>query len=65
MRKPISKQTLRRALERVRSEGSIGWDGSTGAVVDKVWHEIGRDAYGSRKRKPTDERSGVRPLGAS
>jgi hypothetical protein len=65
MRKPISKHALRRAFERVRSEGALDWDGPTSAVVDKVWHEIGREAYGSSKRKPADQQGGVRPLGAS
>ncbi|MGH7459324.1 MAG: hypothetical protein ACREKN_09660 [Longimicrobiaceae bacterium] len=52
MRKPISKHALRRALERVRVEGVIQWDEPTGAVVDKLWHQIGKRSFGGKKKKP-------------
>ncbi|GEM_PF-3248896 len=51
MRKPISKHALRRAMERVEAEGRINWNEPTGAVVDKIWHELSRKAYtGGRKK---------------
>lgn len=44
MRKPVSKHALRRALERARSDGTVAWDEPTGAVVDKIWHRLTREA---------------------
>ena len=44
MRKPVSKHTLRRAMEHARTEGLLAWDQPTGAVVDRVWHQIAREA---------------------
>ncbi len=52
MRKPISKQALRRALERVHTEGFIHWDEPVGTVVDRIWHEIERKSYNGSRKKP-------------
>ncbi len=52
MRKPISKHSLRRAMERVQAENLLQWSEPTGAVVDRVWHEIEKDAYNGAKKKP-------------
>lgn len=52
MRKPISKHALRRAMERVRKEGFMSWEHPSGTVVDRVWHELGKSSYGSRRKKP-------------
>ena len=51
MRKPVSKHALRRALEAIHAEGRIRWDEPTGAVVDRVWHHIEKQAHNQR-RKP-------------
>lgn len=59
MRKPISKHALRRALERVQSEGHIAWEEPTGTVVDRIWHEIEKQAYNGTKKK-TPSRDSVR-----
>jgi DNA-binding transcriptional regulator YhcF (GntR family) len=53
MRKPISKHTLRRALERVHREGHIQWNEPTGTVVDRIWHEIEKRNYNGTRKKPT------------
>jgi hypothetical protein len=50
MRKPVSKHTLRRALEQARAEGVLAWDEPTGAVVDRVWHQITREAVDGKPR---------------
>jgi hypothetical protein len=50
MRKPVSKHTLRRALEQARTEGVLAWDEPTGAVVDRVWHQITREAVDGKPR---------------
>ncbi|CAN5215091.1 hypothetical protein BH23GEM4_BH23GEM4_13170 [soil metagenome] len=53
MRKPISKHALRRALERVQGEGLLQLQEPTGPVIDRVWHEIERQAYSGSKKKPS------------
>jgi hypothetical protein len=52
MRKPISKHALRRAMERVRKDGMLSWDDPTGAVVDRIWHELEKASYASSRKKP-------------
>ncbi len=52
MRKPISKHSLRRALERVQEQGVIQWDQPTGTVVDRIWHELERRSYNGPRKKP-------------
>ena len=52
MRKPVSKHALRRALERVMEEGRIHLEDPTGAVVDRLWHEIEKEMYGADGKKP-------------
>jgi hypothetical protein len=50
MRKPVSKHALRRALESARAEGIATWDGPAGSVVDHIWHQIEKEAFGTRKK---------------
>lgn len=59
MRKPISKHALRRAMERVHSEGLLRWEEPVGTVVDRVWHELEKDAYNAdpRKKAPARKRA--------
>jgi hypothetical protein len=52
MRKPISKQALRRALEKVQSEGHIQFSEPPGTVVDRLWHEIEKSSYNGGRKKP-------------
>ncbi|HEX7240050.1 MAG TPA: hypothetical protein VF263_07275 [Longimicrobiaceae bacterium] len=49
MRKPVSKHALRRALERVQEEGLLQWSEPTGAVVDRIWHEMEKGAFAAKK----------------
>lgn len=51
MRKPVSKHALRRALERVVAEGRVQLDEPTGAVVDRLWHEIEKEMFAGPARK--------------
>ena len=63
MRKPISKHGLRRALDRVQSEGHIAYNAPAGTVVDKIWHELEKKNYaGSRKKPITRESVRTAPL---
>jgi hypothetical protein len=50
MRKPVSKHALRRALEQARTEGVLAWNEPTGTVVDRVWHQISREATDGKPR---------------
>lgn len=59
MRKPVSKHALRRALERVMAEGRIHLEDPTGAVVDRLWHEIEREMYGQDAKKPARQPAGA------
>lgn len=52
MRKPISKHGLRRALDRVQSEGHIQYNAPVGTVVDKIWHELEKKNYNGGRKKP-------------
>jgi hypothetical protein len=58
MRKPVSKHALRRALERVMEEGRIHLEDPTGAVVDRLWHEIEKEMYSDAK-KPARQPAGA------
>jgi len=50
MRKPVSKHALRRALEQARDDGMLAWNEPTGSVVDRVWHQIAREAMDGKPR---------------
>lgn len=54
MRKPISKHALRRAMERVQGEGLLEWNKPTGSVVDRIWHELEREAFNGKKASGRD-----------
>jgi hypothetical protein len=57
MRKPISKHGLRRALDRVQSEGHIAYNAPVGTVVDKIWHELEKKNYNGGRKKPITRES--------
>ncbi|MBV9773573.1 MAG: hypothetical protein JO040_06460 [Gemmatimonadetes bacterium] len=63
MRKPISKHALRRAMERVQAEGFLQWSEPVGTVVDRVWHEMEKEAFNGKKpaagRAPVRKRATV------
>lgn len=56
MRKPISKNGLRRAFESAMADGHIQCSEPVNAVIDRMWHEMARENYEApRKRPPTRE----------
>jgi hypothetical protein len=57
VRKPVSKQALRRAIERVVSAEAVELRQPIGTVVDRVWHELQDQRYGPRK--PRSVKQGV------
>ena len=66
MRKPVSKHALRRAMEQVQAEGRIRWDEPTGTIVDRLWHQIEKEAFHGPRRKPVtrDTIRGGEPVAA-
>ena len=64
MRKPVSKHALRRAMEQLRNEGRLRWDDPIGAVVDQLWHQLEKEAFGARKKPVSrDAARGREPVG--
>ena len=59
MRKPISKHALRRALDRIQSEGRLQLNEPVGTVVDRIWHEIEKESYNASRKQP-DSRDTIR-----
>jgi hypothetical protein len=57
MRKPVSKHALRRAMEAVQAEGHLRWDEPTGAVVDRLWHLIEKQALNAPRKRPLTRES--------
>jgi|DewCreStandDraft_2_1066082.scaffolds.fasta_scaffold00287_35 hypothetical protein len=49
MRKPVSKHALRRALERLGREDAFRTPWPLGAFVDRLWHELAREAFHERR----------------
>lgn len=39
-------------MERIEAEGQIAYNAPVGTVVDKIWHEIGKDSYNGNRKKP-------------
>jgi DNA-binding FadR family transcriptional regulator len=52
MNKPISKHSLRRALEKVEQEGLLQYSEPIGTVVDRIWHEIEKQTFNGGRKKP-------------
>lgn len=51
MNKPVSKHALRRALARATGEGLLELNHPIGAVVDRLWHDITKQAFPTNGRK--------------
>lgn len=56
MRKPISKNGLRRAFESVVANGYVQCSEPVNSVIDRIWHEMERENYeGTKRRAPARE----------
>jgi hypothetical protein len=53
MRKPISKNGLRRAFESAMADGQIQCSEPVNAVVDRIWHDMARENYEGPRKRPT------------
>jgi len=63
MRKPVSKNSLRRAIDKAVTEGQIQCAVPVNTVIDRIWHEMERENYnGGRKKTPSRESVRMAPL---
>lgn len=60
MRKPVSKNSLRRAFDRAVAEGQVECSVPTNTVVDRIWHDMQRENYNGGRRKSPASRETVR-----
>jgi hypothetical protein len=51
MRKPVSKNSLRRAMDKAVAEGQIQATVPLNTVIDKIWHEMERENYNAGRKK--------------
>jgi hypothetical protein len=64
MRKPVSKNSLRRAMDKAVAEGQIECAVPLNTVIDRIWHEMERENYnGGRKKVPSRETVRTAPVG--
>lgn len=57
MRKPVSKNSLRRAIDKAVAAGQIQCAVPLNTVIDRIWHEMGREAYNGGRKKTTPRAS--------
>ena len=53
MRKPVSKNSLRRAMDKAVAEGQIECSVPLNTVIDRIWHEMERENYNAGRKKTT------------
>ena len=51
MRKPVSKNSLRRAMDKAVADGQIEIASPLNTVVVRIWHEMERENYEAGKKK--------------
>jgi hypothetical protein len=59
MRKPVSKNSLRRAIDKAVADGQIQTAVPLNTVIDRIWHDMEREAYNGGKKK-TPARTSLR-----
>ena len=45
MRKPVSKNSLRRAMDRAIADGQLECTVPLNTVIDRIWHDMSRENY--------------------
>ena len=55
MRKPVSKNSLRRAMDKAVAEGQIECAVPLNTVIDRIWHEMERENYNGGRKKSSRE----------
>lgn len=57
MRKPVSKNALRRAFDKAMTEGQIQCSVPVNTVVDGIWHDLEKETYNGGRKKPPPRRA--------
>ena len=55
MRKPVSKNSLRRAMDRAVADGQVQCDVPLNTVIDRIWHDMVRENYNGGRKKSSRE----------
>lgn len=53
MRKPVSKNSLRRAMDRAIADGQLECTVPLNTVIDRIWHDMSRENYNGGRKKPS------------
>ena len=65
MRKPVSKNSLRRAIDKAVADGQIKCAVPLNTVIDRIWHEMERENYnGGKKKAPARDSVRTATVGA-
>lgn len=52
MRKPVSKNSLRRAIDKAVADGQLQCAVPINTVIDRIWHDMERENYDGGRKKP-------------
>lgn len=63
MRKPVSKNSLRRAINRAVADGQVHFDVPLNTVIDRIWHDMVRENYNGGRKKPSRATIRTAPVG--
>ena len=63
MRKPVSKNSLRRAMDRAVADGQVHFNVPLNTVIDRIWHDIVRENYNGGRKKPSRASIRTAPAG--
>lgn len=55
MRKPVSKNSLRRAMDRAIADGQVHCEVPLNTVIDRIWHDMERENYNGGRKKTSRE----------
>lgn len=55
MRKPVSKNSLRRAMDRAIADGQLHCEVPLNTVIDRIWHDMERENYNGGRKKASRE----------
>lgn len=64
MRKPVSKNSLRRAMDKVVAEGQLQSNVPLNTVIDRIWHEMERENYNGGRKKAAPRATRAATVGA-
>lgn len=57
MRKPVSKNSFRRAFDKALADGQIQCSVPVNTVVDSIWHDLEKENYNGTRKKPSPRRA--------